>query len=233
MRTDPAAVAAAHALAARHGLRIVGFESSGVEKHTVDEIAAAVDGILGKYSFLDLGGIEITDLRDAAVSRVVWGRAVDEGQEPVTGAWILLDRVVVANPAVLGEKLAAAARSGDRVAGSRERPMYSTIVRDFGRILEAAAGPLVRQLAQRSLIMEYRRISGPWDRRDTLAAIVRGYREWRAQLGRACFAAGRFDARAAVVESFTEVELRGDRACGPAKVLHRLAVEHVRGQSSA
>lgn len=233
MRTDPAAVAAAQALAARHGLRIVGFDTSGVEKHTVDELAAAVDAILGKYPFLDLAGIEITDLRDGTVSSVAWDRVVDEGQEPVPGAWILLDRFVAANPAALSEKVAAAARSGDRVAGSEERPMYTTIVRDLGRILEAAAGSLVRQLAQRSLITEYRRISGPWDRGDTLAAIVRGYREWRGQLSGACFSDGRFDSRAAVVESFTEVELHGDSACGPAKVLYRLVVEHVQGQASA
>lgn len=233
VRTDPAAVAAAQALAARHGLRIIGFETSGAEKRTVDELAAAVDAILGKYPFLDLAGIEITDLRDGNVSRVAWDRAVDEGQERVPGGWILLDRFLMANPALLSEKLAAAARAGDRVAGSEGRSMYASIVRDLGRIMEAAAGSLVRQLAQRSLIMEYRRISGPWDRGDTLAAVVRGYREWRGELSSACFSGGRFDPRAAVVEAFTEVELHGDSACGPAKVLHRLAIEHVRGQSSA
>ncbi|MEU1958425.1 hypothetical protein [Nocardia sp. NPDC019304] len=233
VRTDPDAVAAARALAARHGLRIAGFEDSGVSRRTVDEIAAAVDGILGKYPFIKLGGIEITDLRDGTVSRVAPGRASDDTADAVTGGWILLDRVAVGNPALLAEKVEAAVRSGERVAGPAEQPMYATIVRDLGRILEVAAGAHVRQSAQRSLLMEYRRISGPWDRGETLAAIVRGYREWRAQLVRACFPGDRFDPRAAVVEAFTEVELRGESACGPAKVLHRLAIEHARGQSSA
>ncbi|MFD8244092.1 hypothetical protein [Nocardia sp. NPDC059691] len=233
VRTDPDAVAAARALAARHGLRIAGFEDSGVSKPTVDEISAAVDGILGKYPFIRPAGIEITDLRDGTVSRVVPNRASDDTADAVTGGWILLDRVAAANPVLLAEKVEAAAGSGERVAGSADRPMYSTIVRDLGRILEAASGRHVRQSAQRSLLMEYRRISGPWDRGDTLAAIVRGYREWRAQLIRACFCGDLFDPRAAVVEAFTEVELRGSRACGPAKVLHRLVIEHARGQSSA
>ncbi|MGV9721946.1 hypothetical protein [Nocardia beijingensis] len=233
IRTDPGAVAAARALAARHGLRIAGFEDSGVSRRTVDEIAAAIDGILGKYPFIELSGIEITDLRDGTVSRVAPNRAPDDTVDAVTGGWILLDRVVVANPALLAEKVEAAVRAGECVAGPADQPMYATIVRDLGRILEAAAGPHVRQSAQRSLLMEYRRISGPWDRGDTLAAIVRGYRQWRAQLVLACFSGDRFDPRAAVVEAFTEVELRGESACGPAKVLHRLAIEHARGQSSA
>ncbi|UGT70991.1 hypothetical protein LTT66_13000 [Nocardia gipuzkoensis] len=232
VRTDPDAVAAAEALAARHNLRVVGFGDSGVAKHTVDEIAAAVDHILGKYPFVRPAGIEITDLPDGTVSRVVWERTIDEGADPVVGGWILLDRVTAANRVLLAEKVDAAIRSGERVAGSEERPMYSTIVRDLGRILEAGSGPHVRQSAHRSLIMEYRRVSGPWDRGDTLAGVVRGYREWRAQLIRACLSGG-FDPVAAVVEAFTEVELRGEAACGPAKVLHRMVVEHARGQSSA
>ncbi|MGK8521358.1 hypothetical protein ACRS6B_07270 [Nocardia asteroides] len=233
IRTDPDAVAAARALAARHGIRIAGFDTSGVATPTVDEIAAAIDDVLGRYPFIELTGLEITDLGDGAVSRVVFDRAADEGQGRATGGWILLDRVMVANRAVVSEKVATAVRSGERVAGSEERPMYSTVVRDLGRILEAGAGPQVRRSAHRSLLMEYQRINGPWGRGDRLAAIVRGYREWRGQLIRACFSANRFDPGAAVVEAFTEVELRGERACGPAKVLHRLVVEHARGRSGA
>jgi hypothetical protein len=233
IRTDPDAVAAAQALAARHGLRIAGFDTSGVSRPTVDEIAAAVDDILGKHPYIELAGIEITDLPDGAVSRVTSARATQEAEGPVTGERILLDRVTAASPALLEEKVETAIRSGERVAGSGERPMYSTIVHDLGRILEAGAGRRVRQSAHRSLLMEYQRVSGPWGARDTLAVIVRGYRQWRAQLIRACFSGDRFDPRAAVVEGFTEVELRGEGACGPAKVLHRLVVEHARGRSSA
>ncbi|MBF6465602.1 hypothetical protein IU427_10490 [Nocardia beijingensis] len=233
VRTDPSAVAAARELAVRHGLRITGFDTSGVQRPTVDQIAAAIDGILGKYPFIELAGIEITDLRDGAVSRVELDRAGDEGNEQITGGWILLDRVTLANPALLAEKVETAVRAGERVAGSAERPMYSTIVRDLGRILEAGSAPRVRRSAHRSLLMEYQRISGPWDRGDTLAAIVRGFRKWRAQLIRACFRGDLFDPRAAMAEAFTEVELRGEGACGPAKVLHRLVVEHARGRSSA
>ncbi|WP_328404406.1 hypothetical protein [Nocardia sp. NBC_00403] len=230
--TAPAALAAAQAFAVRHGLQIVGFDSSGIAESTVDEIAAALYDILGKYPFLDLGGIEITDLRGGAVSRVAWDRGVGETDGAMAAAWIVLDKSIVENTANLAEKISAATQSGSIVAGSDERPMYSVMVHDLGRILEAAAGTRARASAQRFLITEYRRINGSWDRGDTLARIVAGYRAWRGQLSRGCFSGGRFDARAGLVGAFAEVELRGADACGPAGVLHRLVVECARGRAS-
>ncbi|MFE7798457.1 hypothetical protein [Nocardia sp. NPDC057440] len=220
VQTDEAAMEAARALAARHGLRIVGFETAGIAESTVHEIAAAIDDILGKYPFLALGGIEITELGGDAVSCVKWDR---------TAGWILLDRAVVASPTRIAEIVSAATRSGASVPGAEERPMYSVIVNDLGRIMAAAAGPAARQRAQMSLITEYRRISGPWDRTDTLAQIVAGYRKWRGQLSGRCFSRNQFQAAAALAEAFTEVELCDDGACGPAKVLHHLVVENARG----
>ncbi|MEV6139420.1 hypothetical protein AB0L63_25885 [Nocardia sp. NPDC051990] len=228
--TDAAALAAARELADRHELRIVGFDTSGIGPEMVAQLAAAIDDILGKYPFVDLGGIEITQLGDR-ISQVTGNRSDDESESASTGPWILLDRAVVANPAQFSEKVYAAIQSGNSVAGSEERPMYSTIVADLGRILAAQAGPPVRRLAQRSLITEYRRISGPWDAGDTLARIVGGYRRWRDQLGGNSIVNGRFQPHAALVAAFAEVELRGEDACGPARVLYRLLVEGARGRS--
>ncbi|WP_227999539.1 hypothetical protein [Nocardia australiensis] len=221
VRTDEAAMAAARELAARHGLRIVGFETAGIAERSVRQIAAAIDDILGKYPFLKLGGIEITELGDAA-SDVKWNREV---------GWLILDSALVADPAKLTDIVSATTPSGVSVPGPDEHLIYSTIVNDLGRVIAAAAGPSARERAQATLIAEYRRISGPWNRTDTLAGIVAGYRKWRAQLSVRCFSDSRFEPRAALVEAFTEVELCGDKASGPAKVLHRLVVESARGRS--
>ncbi|WP_330257094.1 hypothetical protein OG874_22500 [Nocardia sp. NBC_00565] len=229
VQTDAAALAAARVLAARYGFRIVGFDTSGIGEQTVAELAAAIDDVLGRYPFIALGGIEITELADGAVSRVTWDRPDDDAS---TAAWILLDRRTVADPARLTEKVSAATRSGQMVAGSGERPMHSTIVHDLGRIVTAAV-PRARRLAQRALITEYHRISGPWQRADTLAGVVAGYRVWRAQLSRGCFTDGRWDPGPGLVLGFAEVVVCGARACGPAGVLHRLVVEIARGQSDA
>ncbi|WP_327098964.1 hypothetical protein OIE68_09320 [Nocardia vinacea] len=231
MPTDAAALAAAQELADRYELRIVGFDTSGIGQEMVAQLAAAIDDILGKYPFIDLGGIEITELGDR-ISEVSRDRGDDGSESASTGSLILLDRALVANPAQFSEKVYAAIQSGNSVAGSEERPMYSTIVGDLGRIMENQAGPSVRRLAQRSLITEYRRINGRWDARDTLARIIGGYRRWRDQLGGNSIVDGRFQPRAALIAAFAEVELRDDDACGPARVLYRLLVEGARGRST-
>ncbi|MFI6361169.1 hypothetical protein ACIBG0_00320 [Nocardia sp. NPDC050630] len=228
--TDASALAAAQALADRHGLRLVGFETSGIGPEMVTQLAAAIDDILGKYPFIELHGIEITDLGDR-ISEVTRNRG-DESESASTGSWILLDRALVANPAQFSEKVRAAIQSGESVAGSEERPMYSTIVGDLGRIMAEQAGRPVWRMAQRSLITEYRRLEGPWNSGETLASIVGGFRRWRDQLGGNRVADGRFQPRSALVAAFAEVELRGEDACGPARVLYRLLVEGARGRST-
>ncbi|MET8877516.1 hypothetical protein [Nocardia sp. NPDC004604] len=229
--TDAAALAAARELADRHELRLAGFDTSGIGQEMVAQLAAAIDDILGKYPFVDLGGIEITELGDQ-ISQITRDRGDDGSEWASTGSWILLDRTLVTNPAQFSEKVYAAIQSGNSVAGSGERPMYSTIVGDLGRILEEQAGQPIRRLAQRALITEYRRINGPWDAGNTLARIVGGYRRWRDQLGGDSIVDDRFQPRAALVAAFAEVELRGDDACGPARVLYRLLVEGARERST-
>ncbi|MCP9625438.1 hypothetical protein NMK54_35435 [Nocardia otitidiscaviarum] len=224
MRTDPAALAAAEELAARHGLRLAGFDTSGITGPTVHEIAAALDETLGKFPFLELGGLAIAEL-SGGVSRVRYEYAGGPG------AWIVLDRAAVADPAGLPARVGTPARSGDLSRVFAAQPMYATIVADLGQVAAAAAGPRTSRLVQRTLIGEYHRVSGPWDRGDTLAAVTRGYRRWRAQLSGTCFTGGRLDPRATSAESFAEVELCGAGACGPAKAVHRLVVERARARS--
>ncbi|MGY4098712.1 hypothetical protein ACW2Q0_03980 [Nocardia sp. R16R-3T] len=230
--TDAAALAAIRELADRHGLQLVGFDTSGIGREMAAQLIAAVDDILGKYPIIELGGIEITELGDSRISRVARDSANGGPEAATTGQWILLDRTLVTNPARLREKVYAAVKSGDSVTGSEERPMYSTIVGDLGRIMEGHVDQRTRKLAQRCLITEYERINGPWDSDDTLARIIGGYRRWRDQLGGSSVIEGRFQPRAALVAAFAEVELRGDDACGPARVLYRLLVEGTRERST-
>ncbi|WP_280272451.1 WXG100 family type VII secretion target [Nocardia wallacei] len=226
--TDAKALESARAMAERHGLRLSGFDTSGIGIRAAEEIAAALDDLLGKYPFVELSGLEITELGNGRVSEV----RMDPPGEPGRGPRLLLDRTLVANPARLAVAAERAVRSGKAIPESAERPLYSAVVADFGRILATPAGSRLRRSAQRALITEYHRISGPWSGRDTLAHVVHGYRRWRDALGGGV-TAGRFDPEAALVAAFTEVELRGTGACGPAKVLHLLVVEGARGRSSS
>ncbi|WP_330231443.1 hypothetical protein OHA40_02515 [Nocardia sp. NBC_00508] len=224
--TDPEALEAAQAMATRHGIQLAGFDTSGIGVHTVGEIAAALDDILGRYPFLEIGGIAIHELGRGWISQDRWDRIGSESEQARSGQpWLLLDRALVTNPARLAAEARAAAPSGVFVPGSLERPIYSAVVGELGRVLATMAGPRPRRSAQRALITEYRRISGPWAGRDTLATVVDGYRRWRNQLGGGSITGGRFHPQAALIASFAEVELRGEAACGPAKVLHLLMFE--------
>ncbi|MQY24380.1 WXG100 family type VII secretion target [Nocardia macrotermitis] len=228
---DAAALDALRALAARHDLRLTGFDTVPLIEQTVIELVAAVDDILGKYPFLEFAGIGVTELGEHTMSQVLRDRARTERTGARAGPWILLDRKAFTDPRILAEKVSTTAYSGEPMPEFAQRPMYSTIVADLGRVLEAAAGAEPRRLAQRSLIVEYRRISGEWDRHAGLPGVVGGYRRWRAQLSSHAFDDERFRPRAALVAAFAEVELRGANAGAPAKVLHRLVVEHARGRS--
>lgn len=232
--TDPLALEAARAMAERHGIQLAGFETSGIGVRTVGEMARALDDILGKYPFLGIGGIEIGDLDGRRISRVRWDRIADEPERDRNGRpWVLFDRTFVANPAGAAAQQRAASRTGEMGDASAERPMYSVVVGDLGHVLETLAGPYPRRTAQRALITEYHRISGPWAGRDSLARVVDGYRRWRDQLPNRSDVGGRFEPRTALVAAFTEVELRGTAACRPAKVLHLLLVENTRERSDA
>ena len=161
MGTERTAADAARALANRHDLDLVGFDTGDIDEKTVQEIAAAVDTMLERYPFLHLAGIEITELADGAVSRVVPESARKKAADTKPGARILLDTRAITDHDRLAERIRTTTQSGDSIPEFEARPVYSTMVYAFGRIAETTAGPQARQLAQRSLITEYQRISGP------------------------------------------------------------------------
>ncbi|GAA5043384.1 hypothetical protein [Nocardia callitridis] len=224
-QTDAAAMATARALAARHGLQIVGFENSGIGQPAVAELATAIDDAFDIYPFITLDGLAIADLGAHTTSLVTWHRPDGE-----PGTWITLDRHAVADPAVMTERIRAMVRDSAMVADAVERPMYSVISHDLGRIVVAEV-PQTRQRAQRALITEYHRISGPWDASTTLAEVVVGYRHWRDRLNWGTRT--HWDSGAGLIAGFAEVRIRGTAACAPARTLHRIVVEAARTRSDA
>ncbi|WP_083889888.1 hypothetical protein [Nocardia pneumoniae] len=230
--TDPVAIEAIWALATKHGLLVQGFDGSGITVDAVAEITSAFDHILGRYPFLEIGGIEIAGLGGKQMSDVEWGRFGTKTVGRRGKPWIQLDRVIAADPALLAEKVDAAIHAGMLTVESANRPIYGSVVNAIGQIMESSAGPRPRRSAQRTLITEYHRLYGPWNKGATLAGVVHGYREWRNRLGGRSIIDGRFQPRSALLAAFAEVELCAD-ACQPAKPLHRLLVECARGRSKS
>ncbi|MEV0110703.1 hypothetical protein AB0H42_30825 [Nocardia sp. NPDC050799] len=134
--------------------------------------------------------------------------------------------------AVDGEPAAIAAREpdgtapavlDDPAAGSGGAGIYAETVRALGPALDSAGGGAAGAGARRALVADYMRaVEG---RYTTLAELVRGYRQWRAELAGATDDAGRFDVQLAIRAGFAEVVLRGGEASAPAQTLHALLVD--------
>ncbi|WP_406230923.1 hypothetical protein [Nocardia sp. NBC_01009] len=189
----------AHEMAAKHDLEIIGFDTAGISEPTIREIAVAVDDMLAKYP-IPLRGIEITETRDGRPSRLVREQVSEGEQQGPPANWIVLDRAAVANPIRAAGAVASATRTRAGRHDYDERPVYVTIVREFGRALDTAGNFRAHQEAQRTLITESLRGGGS-------------------------FGHGLLDPGTALVEGFTEVVLRGDRAGGVATALHGALVQ--------
>ncbi|MFI5719499.1 hypothetical protein [Nocardia sp. NPDC051750] len=225
--TDPAALRILGKLGARHGLRIIGFDTAGLDEPIAQEIATAVDHVLERHHHIDLRGLEIADLDDALPARLERPIVSGAGRPEIRAAHIVLDRAATTDPATRVASIEVATRGRRPAPGSTERPLYANLVRELGRALAAEGHYAAHRRAQRTLIAEYLRIAGPEHASGPLGRIVRGYRHWRDQLS-GCSPTRRFDPAAALVEAFTEVELRADRASAPAVALHRLLVDTAR-----
>ncbi|WP_328412293.1 hypothetical protein [Nocardia sp. NBC_00403] len=214
----------AREMAAEHHLEIRGFEDAGLHEHTVQQMATALDHVLGRYT-LPLCGIEITHLAGAP-SRVENRSTTAESSDPMP--WIVLDTAAAADPLLLAAPAVATSQSTDPVHS--ERPMYATIVRALGGVLDISGGFRARTEAQRALITEYLRVRG--GEGDTLARVVSGYKRWRSDLSDNCFHHSVFAPAPALAEAFAAVELDDEAARAPQKVLHRLLVTMARASSA-
>ncbi|WP_280448048.1 hypothetical protein [Nocardia cyriacigeorgica] len=100
--------------------------------------------------------------------------------------------------------------------------IYAATLRAFGRAFDAAGGGLARRQAQRVLIAEY--LSTLPRPRPALSEVVRGYRDWRAELGGTVTAPAEFDVDEALGVAFAEVVQHGEKAGIQARLLHAILV---------
>ncbi|MGW5751781.1 hypothetical protein [Nocardia rhamnosiphila] len=223
--TDEAAMEILRDLAARRDLEIIGFETSGIAEQTAREIAEAVDAVLIEHPAI-LCGLEVADTGPLSRAENRSAEAVDSAvnspQPPEP--WIVLHVTATADPGVLIGRDRAGHVPVDSLL--QQRPMYVTMLRELGQVLDLTGGLRARAEAQRALITEYLRISGAQG--DTLGRIVSGYKSWRAELGDYCFDDRTFSPGRALAAGFAAVQLAGSEAPAAAKTLHRLLVAMAR-----
>ncbi|MGW5517132.1 hypothetical protein [Nocardia africana] len=208
-RVAPPLAWLARTLADRHGVTVVGFGLPGLQETPVRQFAAAIDRVLTDYPVIDLDVVAVGELGDDADS-VLW-RHESHGSAAVRS--ITLDRRVAGDDSGTPESEGA----------SDDPAVYAATVRELGLALNSTGGDVARRAAQHTLIGEYMRTAA--GRYTTLAQLLRGYRQWRAELPGATGEAGEFDGRRAVGAAFADVVLHGRRASAPAKALHAALVD--------
>jgi hypothetical protein len=227
-RKAPRESAAARARAADRlrddlGLELSGFDDD-LDPDVLAEIAAAAERVLGAYPWLDVRGIAIAEL-----PRNHWAQTVWDWEAGPTGPAVFVERIVLStraarNPDALAEAVSTATESGYLTRGSQQRPVYSTVIREFGHAMDAAGRFQARGTARRALVAAYVGAE-PQTPDRSLARVVSGFRQWRDLLPGHGFPHGRFHPGTALAEAFTEVALHGDAASEPSTVLHRVLVE--------
>ncbi|NKY27015.1 hypothetical protein [Nocardia gamkensis] len=142
------------------------------------------------------------ELADGAESRPRPDRTPPVKQSAESSIWIVLDRAALNPPRAAPVET----RRVFRRRGPAERPVYKAVVREFAGALDLAGGFRARQEALRTLINESLRGGGG--------------------------GAGLLDPGRALVDGFTEVVLRGERAGASAKELHAALVKMARADST-
>jgi hypothetical protein len=205
----------ARTLAEHHDVRVVGFDTPGLQVSAVREFLAAVDRVLTDYPVIALDAVAVAEL-GAETGPVWWSVEPLDTPGTGTGRSITLDQRTARE-----SRRATGTTESD--AESAQPEIYRATLREFGRALDFAGGGLAREQAQRALIAEYLRLEA--EPNSTLAEVVSGYRRWRAELvGDATDARG-FDVSRALGAAFADVVLRGDQASVQARALHAVLID--------
>ncbi|MEC3955053.1 hypothetical protein VMT65_18575 [Nocardia sp. CDC153] len=219
----------------RWNIDVVGFDDGTVHPAVAQEFARAIDDMLGRYPVgRNLERVEIKDLGDNRLAQV------DPGVDRSTpGNYLLNAKAIQLNAKHAGSLADFHAITHDpggfHPPNSARRPVYATIVHEFGHALDFESGKPSPD--------SYRRPS------DDALQVLRDYFETtRPDLGREEFRAAfeeflgqlsgyslsakdehgnpgprpmdQFEPVEAVAEAFMDVEYNGERASEPAKVLY-------------
>ncbi|MGW1740508.1 hypothetical protein ACWCPQ_17050 [Nocardia sp. NPDC001965] len=222
---DPAIEQLARALAERHGLEVTGFDAPDLQLAPVHEFVSAVDRVLTDYPMIVLETVAVAEVEDE-LGPVRWvGAQPDSGSAARS---ITLDRRASQQPQPPDRSSRPPAPPQDDTADTEETvettqpDIYTSTLRAFGRAFDAAGGGVAHRRAQRILISEY--LDTQPRPRPALSEIVRGYREWRAELSGDATERGGFDVDEALGVAFAEVVRHGENAGIPARLLYAVLV---------
>ncbi|MFC8527917.1 hypothetical protein [Nocardia sp. NPDC057227] len=212
-------------LRARHGFdEVTGFADTDpslppLDPELVRDYARAIDTMLARYPMVDIRALHIAPITRPD-GRVVFGEAQwqvhpDDIYRYYTES-ITLNESMLRDPARFEAMKQRAERFGTAPRNVAQRPAYAVALHEFGHALDSAGGMRARGQAE-DLLLEYYAETHP--EVDPLA-----YEVWLGDLSGYSFRLGDLNSPEALAEAFLDVELNGERASEPARVLHALLV---------
>lgn len=196
----------------RHGLQVIGFDNPRADVDILREFARAIDERLIRFPQIHLDSVRIEPLDDGIFAKTVSIHRPTDGRPPYAES-IVLNETLATDPVKLRRAVALNVEDGRFNPAYNRRPTYSIIVHEVGHAMDTSGSPLTRFRVDADLVRRYTAThENP---------TPEGYDEWLRQLPRLCF-----DARDALYnsealpEGFADVELNGDNASEPAKVLN-------------
>lgn len=222
---DPEIERLARALAERHGVEVTGFDDPDLQLAPVQEFVIAVDRVLTDYPMIALEIVAVAELEDEFAT-VRWAGAPPDSEGGARS--ITLDRGAAQQPQEPTQPSQPPAPPQDTAAdtgesGDTAQPgIYAATLRAFGRAFDAAGGGVAARQAQRVLISEY--LDAQPRPRPALSELVRGYREWRADLSGNAVEPGGFDVAEALGVAFAEVVRHGEQAGIQARLLYAVLI---------
>ncbi|WP_157107204.1 hypothetical protein [Nocardia grenadensis] len=204
---------------------MTGFDDPDLQLAPVQEFVTAVDRVLTDYPMIVLEIVAVAELGDQ-LGTVRWDCAPPDSEGGARS--ISLDRRAAQQPQAPTRSSRPSAPPQDATADTEETSeptqpdIYTATLRAFGRAFDAAGGGVAHRRAQRVLISEY--LNTQPRPRPALSEVVRGYREWRAELsGNATEPVG-FDVHEALGVAFAEGVQHGEEAGIQARLLYAVLV---------
>ncbi|MFE3188711.1 hypothetical protein ACFXHA_06850 [Nocardia sp. NPDC059240] len=185
------------------------FGATELHPEVVREFARAIADMKSRYPDVNIPRIVIEKLPEEYLA------ATDVGgptSGPVSTQQVILNETHVLSPDKMAGEVAQDTAAGHFVAGSDNRPIHATIIHEYGHAIVAEGQQHAAATAEKVLETYFANSRGGMDKA--------AFDQWLDQLSGYSFSENRLNGDEALAEAFADVELNGEAATEPAKVLY-------------
>ncbi|WP_253798665.1 hypothetical protein [Nocardia amikacinitolerans] len=204
----------------RRAMQVLRFDLPHLDPEVLREYARAIDDLLTKYPGTPVAILDILTVQNhrSAFAATQW-------EHENGGARVVLDYQLATSSQLFWAAMSMDVAAGFKHPSMERRPAYSAVVHEIGHVLDYLSSEQTRATIEDVLRRRYEEEFAAAH----LAAGGEGYHTWIRQLsGYSFHDDGAFNPGEAIPEGFAEVELNGDAASEPARVIHETLVANAR-----